>query len=261
MEIHSGGSLDPRKYDAFIFQKVFDDTAAHDARTLRQMGKIVAWDLCEPMWWSYPQQHIHMASEVSFAVACSKNLAELARQEIGIDCHVISDRHDPAFHPMIKTHIDRVALRMIWFGYSGNRYTLRAVLPFLERLKTHGRSFELIVIDDQPEIELKGLPCPVIHKPWDLKTFHEDMLEADVALLPIHPEPLGRYKSNNKAMTAAWCGLPVVSGSDWNELCAVFDSEFRAIVGKQNRESAEKDYDVHLSVKEWMTCISQHKHR
>lgn len=228
MEVHSQGPIDPQKYDIFIFQKVFWGNAVQDARKLRQTGKIVVWDLCDPMWWWwYPERHAQMAKEVAFAVASSINLSELAKQELGINCSFIADRHDPEFHSTVKIHSDTSKIRFVWFGYSGNRFILNAVLPFLERLRAHGKSFELMIIDEHPEVKMTGLPCPLIQKGWALDTFHQDMLEADVAILPRHPEPLGPYKSNNKEMTAAWCGLPVVHGDDWDQFCAVFDVEHR----------------------------------
>jgi len=258
MEVHSQGPLDPQKYDIFIFQKVFWGNAVQDARKLRQMGKIVVWDLCDPMWWWYPDRHAQMAKEVAFAVASSANLAELAKQELGINCHFIADRHDPEFHPTAKIHSDTKKIRFVWFGYSGNRFTLNTVLPFLERLKAHGKSFELMVIDERPEVKMTGQPCPVIQKRWALDTFHKDMLLADVALLPDYPGPWGRYKSNNKETTAAWCGLPVVSGDDWDELCAVFNVEHRVELGKKGRLLAENNYDIRLSVKEWQELLNCH---
>lgn len=259
MEVFTQGALDPKKYDIFIFQKIFWGNAASDARKLREMGKIVVWDLCDPMWWTYPEQHALMAKEVSFAVACSQNLAELARKELKIDCHCIPDRHDPAFHPSIKTHTQIGTLRFVWFGYSGNRFTLNAVSPFFERLKAHGRSFELMVIDEKPEVKMAGLPYPVIQKMWTLQAASRDLLEADAAILPRYPEPLGPYKSNNKEMTAAWCGLPVVTGDNWDEICEIFDTNYRIKIGKKNRSLAESRYDIRISVKEWQELLEQYR--
>lgn len=255
-EVHTGGPLDARGFDAFIFQKVFSNHAAEDARKLKRMDKIVAWDICEPLWWTYPEQHALMAKGVDFAVACSRNLTDLATKELGIPCHFIPDRHDPAFHPSAKIHEKKEVLRFVWFGYFGNRFTLIPIAPFLNRLSAHGKSFELMLIDEHPEVSMVGLPCRVIHKLWCIDEIHDDLLHADVALLPPHPDPAGRYKSNNKEMTASWCGLPVTNGTDWEQMCDVFDLQYRVDAGCKGRNIAQELYDVHISVREWEKLLS-----
>jgi hypothetical protein len=256
--VHTQGPLDPRKYDVFVFQKVFWESAAQDAKSLNRMGKTVAWDLCEPMWWTYPHQHALMAREVKFAVACSRHLAGLVQKELGIPCHFIPDRHDPAYHPHPKVHRETDTLRFVWFGYSGNRFTLYGVVPYLQRLRAHGKRFDLLVIDEHPEVPLNGLPCPVVQRPWNLDSFHGDMLQADAALLPVHPGPFGRCKSNNKEMTAAWCGLPVVNGEDWEQLRDVFDLQYRIEAGRKGRRLAEESFDVRASVQEWGELLQKY---
>jgi len=249
---------DPGDADVIVFQKAFRADTCRLARYLRARGCKVVWDLCDPYWWFYPEEHANMAQHVDRAVCSTSALAE--DFETAFPLHspwVIADRQDPEFHPTIKEHALANPPVLIWFGWADNRVALHGTFAVLDRLWAHGRRFALLVLDERPDLEMKGLRFPVIHRRWRLESFHADLLSADIALLPPHPGPLGRLKSNNKTSTAAWAGLPVTDGFDYVRLCKLVDSvEERRAAGLEGRRMAERCYDVRQSVEEWKRLVA-----
>jgi hypothetical protein len=75
--------------------------------------------------------------------------------------------------------------------------------------------------------------------------------------LPPYPGAWGRVKSNNKALTAWACGLPVSDAQDYKALFAL------ATIAANRERAADlgykllcKDYLVEQSAREWMELLN-----
>lgn len=252
------------RYDVIVYPKWTNNRAQRALNFLepaREHGKKLIWDVCDPIWWLQPYEG-HMLMDIADHIVVSSNgLVREMREAFGLAVTPIPDRMDPAFHRRVKQHAPTAAPVLLWFGFSNKR--LNAILsagPGLALLAT-GSRFRLRVLDDGPPggIQLPGVD--VEYHPWRLDTFEDELLAADIALIPKLGPPWGHMASENKTATAYWAGLPVVTLDAYNDVAyarGLLDShEERAIEGAANREYAELHYDVRQSVEEWEHLIGR----
>lgn len=251
-------SLNGEEADVFILQKCFKHPIAEQVQNLKAKGKKLIWDLCDPDWWLYPNEFHAIAKCMDAIVCCNQALAEDFRAEFTeYSPWIIPDRHDPEFHATIKIHNSIDAPIFVWFGWSQNRVALYGVFDFLEKLWARGSRFKLLILDEDPYTKLDWFGFPVMHKEWSMETFHQDLLSADIALLPPYPGLRGQLKSDNKKTTAMWAGLPVTDGSDYFRLKDLIGNvEERRRAGFEGRQICEAKYDVRQSVEEWRSVIA-----
>ena len=244
-------------YDAYIFMKQAANYEAMDR--LRQAGKKVYFDLCDPMWWWNPKGTLEIAKVCNRVVCSSLGLGEDFTYCSKIDCDVIPDRLDLSHFTKTKVHAESNPIRLIWYGVSVNRISLFAALANLERLVANGCNIELTICDDRPDAELSWTDMlPVKHRRWSVENEVSTILEHDIALLPPYPGAWGKVKSNNKTLTAWACGLPVSTGEDYYELYDLCKSvEMRQALGTAGRNDVVSNWNVKNSAFEWQELINQ----
>lgn len=243
--------------ETVVFQKGFSARVFEQIQTLKSQSRKIVWDLCDPDWWLYPREHERMAQHVDAVVCSTRALADDFATEFPYHSPwVIIDRQDPEFHSTVKQHAPTASPTLVWFGWAQNRSALHGTFGVLEKAWAHGRRFTLVILDEKPDNRMDFFSFPVQHRKWTLERFHEDLLSADIALLPPYPGPVGRLKSDNKKATAGWAGLPVVDGFDYLKLCELIDSaDERRRAGLEARRMAETQHDVRQSVEEWKRLI------
>ncbi len=217
----------------------------------------VIWDLTDPIWCYTGDAEFERIAKASAAITVSsQGLADELLANFGHYSTVIPDRL--FFQARSRVHEHRVDPVLIWFGYGFNRYpAFSGVAPLLQRLLKNGVRFRLRIVDDQPHLPLYeadryGLAKVTEQLPWSEAAMHDRLCEADVALLPPFPGWVGRMKSTNRWLTAAWAGLPVVDGGNYEELRALLtDADARRSRGTYCRAVAESDGNIHQSVATW----------
>ncbi len=239
--------------DTYIFQKVFNEGLF---KKLKDDGKRVFWDVCDPAWWFNPKECAEAVRLADGIVCCNQALADDLRAWIDnlvwdshVKLYVIPDRLDFTHFEKKRQHKEVNPVRLIWYGLSVNRVALAGTWQNLERLWANNYNFELTIFDDRPDKSiLDGYSFPVFHIQWNLNLENEVLAGQDIALLPPYPGPWATVKSNNRDITAAACNLPVIRGFDYRGLCDHISWP------KLREEKVVKDisaYDVKLSAQEW----------
>ena len=250
--------------DAVVFQKRFKLPDIERAFRYKREGKKIILDLTDPMWWWFPKEVFAMFELADVVTTSCNALSEVVRASGKVERVVtIPDRMLPSFHPTTVQHRERDRIVMVWYGDSGNRIALQGYLPFLGFL-AHEFPIELQIIDNAPGIKVMEEDSPhlkIRHIPWALETFHAHLLDCDIAYLPPYPGPWGMVKSNNRQVTAWWAGLPVVTGDDLGEMAKFASSvEARKEEAEIKRAIAERDWNIHQSVKEWQLLVDALSH-
>ena len=251
--------IEPR-IDTVIFQKVIDTRGAH---ALRDAGKTVYWDVCDPSWWWAPGECRAMADTVTGVVASSKALAEDFNQWYGSDLAVcIPDRLERSHFPdrMRPAHRHQEQVKFVWFGVSVNRIAIFAALANLERLAANGLNISLTIMDDRPDQPFQVSDSfPVYHTRWTLDREVQIIAGHDIALLPPYPGPWGKVKSDNKMLTAAACGVPVSDGQDYERLAELATSALARTEWVVDALSLLwQVWDVRQSAADWQELIDAH---
>lgn len=257
---------EPPPAAAYVFQKLVDLPLM---TRLRAGGAACFWDVCDPSWWGSPGDVREVLELVTAVVASGEGLAEDLRQFAGPDVgicdipvHCIPDRLLLSHFDRQATHAERDPVRLIWFGAAQNRVALYAAHANLERLQANGHRIALTICDNAPhapmDIESAGA-YPVYYTRWSLESEAATLAAHDIALLPPYPGPWGAVKSNNKALTAAACGLPVTSGVDYFDLRAlVCDVAYRREMADAGRREVAARWQTQESAREWRGLLTRY---
>lgn len=238
-------------YDAYIFQKFFNQVAAAD---LRASGKQVYWDICDPVWWWQPADVCGILANVDGVVCSSEALADdlhFWAREQGVKCSpdVIPDRLELSAFPIQHDHSKQSQVtRFIWYGMAANRIGIYAAIDNLHRLRANGHNLSLTIFDDRPDIQLDLGHIPVYHSKWSLENENRVIAEHDIALTPPYPGAWGKVKSNNRTLTALACGIPAIPGDDYTELVNAVRYPSRVIF--------PNGYCVEDSAKQWQQLLN-----
>lgn len=244
-------------FEAYIWIKIGNPEMM---QRLVDLGKQVWWDVCDPAWWFSPQDARQIADAATGVVASNHALAQDFREWYGDDSKpikVIPDRLDFEHYDRARPGIPLLEKpRLIWFGAAQNRIALFSALANLDRLHANGYEFTLTIFDDQPDNRWFGGSYPVYYSEWKLETEVSVLTGHDIALLPPYPGPWGRVKSDNKAITAKVCGLPVWDGQDYEmgvKMLANYEAYCQEVENEQRQLASL--YDVRRSASEWEALL------
>ena len=256
-ELAGDGLPDAR---AYVFQKFVNVPVMAE---LRERGRLIFWDLCDPSWWFNPGDVNEALTHVDGVVASSPALAADFTRWSGREVHCIPDRLLLEHFDRRRQHTAADPVRLIWFGAAQNRMALYAAHANLERLIANGYRIELTICDNAPHAPFADIAgtYPIYYTRWSLEMEVETLAAHDLALLPPYPGPWGVVKSNNKALTAMACGLPVVTGEDYGQLRAfVANEELRQPIAADGRDEVERNWNVERSAAEWLALIEDYEH-
>jgi hypothetical protein len=245
--------------EVYVWQKIVD---VNEVKRQKERGALVFWDTCEPHWWWEPNKCREVTNAVDAVVCSNAELADDYYHWRGEEAYYIRDRFDLAHFHTRKTHKERTfANRLIWYGYSQNRFGLMGALAVLERLYANDAKISLTIMDD--DCNPNNLPVanfPVYFSQWRLDNEVAVTADHDLAILPDYPGAWGKVKSKNRKIFANLCGLPAVTGDDWGELYNLcFNSAERMRAADEAYKNAVENYNVKQSAKEWESIIKEYE--
>lgn len=232
----------------------FKRTNLEFLKVARDNGANHFWDVCDPVWWFSPDVCQGMNEMMDGVVCATDALRQEYHEWAGPDMPttVIGDRFELSHYNKRREHHNAKPVRFLWYGMAVNRGTLVGAWAALARLAANGYNISLTIMDDAPGQGINyGDEFPVYHIKWRLQQEIEVMCQHDIVLVPPYPGPWGKLKSDNKANQARLCGLPAVTGFDYDELEALLNVEHRQQQATWDREWALKNCDVQDSAKEW----------
>ncbi len=233
--------------DIVLFQKAYYSQPVRDvARKLRELGKLIALDLCDPVWMQGGRGQLkEMLGYCDFAVASTEPIREyLARF---VPAYVIPDRLDLAEFPQRWSPVKRPLVQAAWYGYSAN---YDAVEEFLPVIAQHG--VMLTTVSDKP------FPNGQVgFIPWNPETINDVLCKFDLVINPKGSAPRYRYKSDNKTIMARAMGVPVAMDAESFALLA----ESESLRAEESAWWLEKrnDWSVAHSVEQWQALIAEYK--
>lgn len=251
---------DVQGHDAYVFQKTADLQLMN---SLKQCTSLVFWDTCDPSHWWQPELCRTIADVADGIVASNEALADDFSEWYGSaeKVHTIPDRLELSHFDKQREHTDVSPVRLIWFGIAVNRIALYSMIASLERLRANRHDIALTIMDDRPDMPFVGhnYSFPITYVKWQLDREVEILARHDIALLPPYPGPWGMVKSDNKVATAFACGLPALSGWDYQLLRGyVMSASERQQHGTLPRSWLERKYDIKRSAAEWQELITRY---
>ena len=259
------GKSNPADWNIIIFQKFYQlDYQRELARNLKELGKFIAFDLCDAEW-EHPgrDQALREMIEIADLVTASTWwLSEEIYKRYGKCVHHIPDRQDLSFFSETKRHSQGEHPTIIWYG---NRNTLPYVEHYREALTELTKEYPVWMkfiydVEDskiEPELANTNLLCIE----WTLEGINRQILSGDVVFCPHDlTTDTGRAKSDNKVTNSWALKMPVVSHGTNEQILQqfrrLFDSaELRQEIGEMGRGIVERYYDVQQSVRDWKELL------
>lgn len=234
-------------YDVMIFQKVYWESFLHS--TDYQGIKIL--DICDPDWLE-GKPVMEYVDFMDATVTATPALAEfIAKMRPNARVVCIPDRVDLAVHRRKDVYLGPLK-KLVWFGYSQNVHYIEQTFPDLIN-----KGIELTIICDHPynpPSSYKNIKLTNI--PYSYPDIHREIVKHDAVLLPAtRSDERGKFKSNNKTLTAWALGMPVVVVPE--DLDRFSSAEERQKEGNERRKEVEEKWDVKQSVEEYKTLISR----
>jgi hypothetical protein len=229
------------QYSGVIFSKLYDEENYNLARTLKERGKAVLFDLCDNHFYNpyrleafdrVREQLLRMLAIADSIVASTPALAEVLIKEAGLASTpvVIGDAIEENasvygekkswFRFPGKRRIRRKGVaNLLWFGVHGGAnapYGMLDILTqkdFLVDLNTT-YALQLVVVSDSREKfkqYIEPLPLRTLYIEWGVMALSEILRESDVSIIPISRNPFTLCKTNNRLATALFAGVPTVA--------------------------------------------------
>ena len=237
------------KYDVMIFQKVYWPNMLDAFEGIKIM------DICDPDWVEGKPvlEYVDKCDATVVSTPALRDYMLKFRPKAKIIC--IPDRVDLSVHePYKKKRHEGIAKTLVWFGYNHNSHylfkTFEHIIP---------KGLELTIISDQPfnpptqysELKVKNIP-------YAYPGVHREIPKYDMVLMPETNDDLrGKFKSNNKTLTAWALGMQVVKvTADLNRVMGPTERQKEA--DKRIKEIKEK-WDVKISVQEYKDLIDSVK--
>lgn len=245
------------KPDVMIFQKIY---ILPNYQFIKHFPNIKILDICDPDWRDSTDIYIKETLDaVDAVVASSQNMTDYLQTMTKTKCVLIKDRFDLEDFPPFKKHHGELQTA-VWFGYAHNAETLRFAIPSLET-----RKLKLLIISNEDPAVYRWANNPEEYKKYyqyikypstDLEA-RKLIQQGDVAVFPQGIRPFDRFKSNNKAVIAQLCGLPVATNTD--ELDALIPGPARQKKASEVYKEVVIEYDAKKSVQKYKELIDEIK--
>jgi hypothetical protein len=228
--------------DVLVFQK------AYFKKMLEEFQGIKIFDICDPDWLD-PRPTFESISHCDAVTTSTEPLAEYIRKLTNKPIVCIPDRLDLKTYPEKKTEHKNKIEEVAWFGYGQNTKCLDKTLTQLE-----SKDILLTVISDKPYAPNKAYgKTKIKNVKYDQNRINEYLIERDAVLLP-EPEGIrGKFKSNNKTLSAWALGIPVITEPD--DFKRLETKEVRIEEARTKLEEVKKDWSIEKSVEQWKELI------
>ncbi len=233
-------------YETMIYQKVY-------WREMKSTFKgVQIIDICDPDWLEKKPvfEFVDMVDAVVTSSDALRDFIQRMRPDKKVVC--IPDRIYLPEHEPVKTEHRGVGQRAVWFGYSHNTHYLQKTL---EQLILN--NIKLTVISNEPytppyayrSLQLENVP-------YDYSSLNAHLINHDFVLMPEPNDDVkGKFKSNNKTLTAWALGMPVVTMPE--DLKRFLDPIERAKESKARLQEIKDKWDVKYSVQEYRDLIKE----
>jgi len=241
------------KYDVLIFQKAWFEML------VEQFKGIKIFDIADPEWLDTPKPFFKIMSACDAVTASTKALADYVSKFLSIPVVHVPDRVDLAEHEQYKDkrYSKGEAKNCVWFGYSHNFHYVEKTLKHLMKLNlqlTVIANKSMTTVGDYASLRIKNVG-------YNYRTVHDEIIKHDICLLPSPTDQdfKGRFKSNNKDLTAMALGMPIARLPE--DLRRLMNPVAREKEGRAGRKEVEEKWDVRLSVKQYQELINDIKSR
>jgi hypothetical protein len=246
-----------RDYEFIIFQKSFwpqyilGDWEGH----YKGFEGIKIFDDCDCSWLELDAFKFYDACDAvtTSTQALADYIKKLLPDKI-VEC--IPDRIDLEEHRSLKKSHPEVIKRLAWFGYSTNYHYLEQTFKTLNKMK--------MSLDCYSDTGLEmGSMYPDLAVTWhkyNYETLHKELIQFDALLLPEErgkTDFKGRFKSDNKMLTAYALQIPVISRPEDFERLASKESRIKEV--QEKRDLVCEKYDVKQSVTEYELILERIK--
>lgn len=230
-------------YDVMIFQK------AYWKEMLSQFNGIKIFDLCDPDWLE-PRPVVEAMQHCHAMVTSSQALADYVKKFVPdkpVIC--IPDRVELKEHTPRDIHVG-TARKVVWFGYSHNIHYIQKTFDYLM-----DNNLELTIISNTPYTAPFGFDkLKIININYDAKSVNDNVKQCDIALFPDTTDDLrGKFKTNNKTLTAWALGLPVAKTPD--DLVRFINPDERNKEREIRLQEIKDKWDIKISVLEYQSLI------
>lgn len=237
-----------KQYDVLVFQKVYWD------KMLNSFDGIKILDLCDPDWLE-GKNVMEYISMCDYCTTSTESLAQYIRKFVSTPVRCVPDRIKIDEHKTREKHIGK-ARKVVWFGYSHNQDCIRQTLETLAEY-----ALELHVISNQPYTPPLGFDfVNIVNHTYSYPQAHEIIKQCDLYISPERSDARGKFKSNNKELTAMALGVPVIRTSE--DLDRLINESERNEQMESDLKEIKDKWDVRYSVedyKEIINEISKHK--
>jgi len=203
--------------DIFVFGKTFLNPLPL-IQHLKKLGKKVVIDVCDnifvPPEDGLKEIYESMLPLANTVTAASQELAKVLNSRIRKKVFTIPDcvegsKLSPLFNPNIHT------LKLLWFGYPNNLFTLEEFLPKLSILRTE-KTIHLSIVTKWIKYysEIFKDKCNGIHirqVEWSPKKMAQELFNCDLVIIPSDNEPANLTKTANRVITSLYAGRYVVA--------------------------------------------------
>lgn len=233
-----------KKYDVVIFQKVYWKEYLEIYKGIKIL------DLCDPDWMSGQMNLKELSLLVDAITTSTPTLKEYVEQIVETPVYYVPDRIKLSFFKHRKKHVAK-ARNVIWFGYYHNlKNVIGQVLPGLKRL-----GLNLVIISNNEYRMMNDYRLQIENRKFIWETLNYDLMAGDIL---INPQPLNniyKFKSNNKNLIAAACGIPVANDAD--ELKKLIDPEERQKRADLDYKELVEKWDVKISGRQIKDIINE----
>jgi hypothetical protein len=229
------------QYSGVIFSKLYDPENYDLARSLKERGKRVIFDICDNHFYNPYQlekfktvreQLLRMLDCADLIVASTPTLAEVLVKEADLRSEpvVIGDAvEEHAFtgarnrwwfrFPARRCIRRNGTANILWFGIHGGEnapYGMLDILNQKDLLIELSRTYplQLVVVSDSREKfkeYIEPFPLRTLYIEWGSVSFSEILSESDISIIPISRNPFTLCKTNNRLATALFAGVPTVA--------------------------------------------------
>jgi hypothetical protein len=176
-----------------VFQKVRKGAAPLLMAALRLSGTRVIYIECDF------RKRLGFARSVDSFVVPSERLAHDIRLRTGLPTTYIPDPVEFWDREALRTAWQpKERYRVVWIGHRNNWDQIRSLRREFRANRLD--AFEIVTVSDHPHADVK----------WSLDTVRHEILNADLAVIPVGTDLHSTMKSHNRALMFMAAGVPVI---------------------------------------------------
>ncbi len=230
--------VDPRRaehWDIVVFQKIYQRDTIALARSLKERGTKLVFDLCDNHFYNpddapkLRDRTQRLQEMIDLMDAVSVSTSEIAKLIRNTRAVVIDDPIDyPTISRWLGLRLKAASLfrgtrpsrlRVVWHGTAGQSQPptgiidVQRVLPELEELNRTVPLSLTVISNSRKQFRrcIHGASFPIRYVTWRLSSFPYHIRQHDLCVIPISINPFTICKTNNRLVSSLLFGLPVIA--------------------------------------------------